>query len=140
MPIIGCLAFPNGYHVPSQSAELPDRRRVSQFVSGTLVGPIFHVSGWSTASPPAFVAVPKTAMNKDYRLDARQHKIRASRQTCLVQARFIARAPEPLLNRQFRFGAFGADGAHDSGAQLSRLCRLRFLPAQPQRHSPLPLP
>ena len=138
MPVVSRLAFPNSYYAPAQSAELPDGGGVTQFVPGKLVDPIFDVSTWHATSPLAFVTMPKTAVNKNYRLDARQHKIRSSRQAGMVKARFITRTSKPLLNRQFGLGAFRTDGAHDARTKLSRLCRLRFLLARLQLHSRLP--
>lgn len=85
------LAFPNRYAMPTHFCKLALFLQVTVTIALNLCSPEIHICLWKHIILTAFMPVPETTVDKDYRAILAQHNIRMTRKTRMVKP--IAKAP-----------------------------------------------
>ena len=97
------LAFPNRYAMPTHFCKLALFLQVTVTIALYLCSPEIHICLWKHIILTAFMPVPETTVDKDYRAILAQHNIGMTRKTRMVKP--IAKAPDEKIfpNQYFRF-------------------------------------
>ena len=98
------LAFPNRYAMPTHFSKLALFLQVTVTIAFYLCLPKLHICLWKHIILTAFMPVPETTVDKDYRAILAQHNIRMTRKTRMVKPITKASAEKILPNQYFRFG------------------------------------
>ena len=94
------LAFPNRYTMPTHFCKLALFLQVTVTIAPNLCLPKLHICLWKHIILTAFMPMPETTVDKDYRAILAQHYIRMTRKTRMVKP--IAKAPaEKILPNQY---------------------------------------
>ena len=102
------LAFPNRYAMPTHLCKLVLFLQVTVTIALNLCLPKLHICLWKHIILTAFMPVPETTVDKDYRAILAQHNIGMTRKTRMVKP--IAKAPAEKIfpNQYFRFGTLSS--------------------------------
>lgn len=108
-------AFPNHEHAPAGGGERRQHVRIVYAVAGDFLFPEV-AAGRRPAKEMAVVAVPKAAVNKNYRAVARKNDVWFTRQTARMETVAEAIAVKPVAHGDFRAGVDAADAGHHPAA------------------------
>lgn len=97
------LAFPNRNAMPTHLCKFALFLQVTVTIAINLCFPEIHVCLWKHIILTAFMPVPETTVDKDYRAILAQHYIRMTRKTRMVKPIAKAPAEKILPNQYFRF-------------------------------------
>lgn len=97
------LAFPNRYAMPTHFCKLALFLQITVTIALYLCSPETHICLWKHIILTAFMPMPETTVDKDYRAILAQHNIWMTRKTRMVKP--IAKAPAEKIfpNQYFRF-------------------------------------
>ena len=94
------LAFPNRYAMPTHFCKLALFLQVTVTIALYLCFPEIHICLWKHIILTAFMPMPETTVDKDYRAILAQHNIGMTRKTRMVKP--IAKAPaEKILSHHY---------------------------------------
>ena len=97
------LAFPNRYAMPTHFCKLALFLQVTVTIALYLCFPKLHICLWKHIILTAFMPVPETTVDKDYRAILAQHNIWMTRKTRMVKPIAKTPAEKILPNQYFRF-------------------------------------
>ena len=102
------LAFPDRYAMPTHLCKLALFLQVTVTIALYLCSPETHICLWKHIILTAFMPMPETTVDKDYRAILAQHNIRMTRKTRMVKS--IAKAPAEKIfpNQYFRFSTLSS--------------------------------
>ena len=98
------LAFPDRYAMPTHFCKLALFLQVTVTIALYLCFPEIHICLWKHIILTAFMPMPETTVDKDYRAILAQHYIRMTRKTRMVKPIAKASAEKIFPNQYFRFG------------------------------------
>ena len=98
------LAFPDRYAMPTHFCKLALFLQVTVTIALNLCFPKLHICLWKHIILTAFMPVPETTVDKDYRAILAQYNIWMTRKTRMVKPIAKASAEKILPNQYFRFG------------------------------------
>gem|GEM_PF-2958283 len=102
------LAFPDRYAMPTHFCKLALFLQVTATIALYLCFPETHVCLWKHIILTAFMPVPETTVDKDYRAILAQHNIGMTRKTRMVKPIAKASAEKIFPNQYFRFGTLSS--------------------------------
>ena len=107
-----CFTLPNSKNFPTCLPKLCYIPPVSLHILSEFFNPEVSSSLGSSSIRAVLMSVPEATMNKDNSIELRQHNIRTSRKTFLMEPKTKTIAMKEASNQNFWFSIFTMDSTH----------------------------